>query len=49
MCDDDMGECRSAYHALLEALRDERIDLDRAAAVENLAVSLASLIHREVA
>jgi glutathione-regulated potassium-efflux system ancillary protein KefG len=47
--DDDMGECRSAYHTLLEALRDERIDLDRAAAVDNLAISLASLIHREVA
>jgi glutathione-regulated potassium-efflux system ancillary protein KefG len=47
--DDDMGECRSAYHTLLEALRDERIDLDRAATVDNLAVSLASLIHREVA
>jgi len=47
--DEDVGECRAAYRTLLEALRDDRIDLDRAAAVDNLAVSLPSLVHREIA
>ena len=47
--DEDVGECRAAYRTLLEALRDDRIDLDRAAAADNLALTLASLVHREVA
>ena len=47
--DEDVGECRAAYRTLLEALRDDRIDLDRAAAADNLARTLPSLVHREVA
>jgi len=47
--DEDTGECRRAYHALLEALRDERIDLDRAVTVDNLASALPQLVRREVA
>ena len=47
--DDDVAQPRAAYRQLIEALRDERIDLDRAATVENLAASLPSLLPREVA
>jgi glutathione-regulated potassium-efflux system ancillary protein KefG len=47
--DDDVAQARGAYRQLIEALRDERLDLERAAAVENLAVSLPSLLPREVA
>jgi len=47
--DEDTGECRLAYHTLLEALRDERLDLDRAQATENLATALPQLVRREVA
>jgi glutathione-regulated potassium-efflux system ancillary protein KefG len=47
--DDDVAQARAAYRQLIEALRDERIDLDRAASVENLAASLPSLLSREVA
>jgi glutathione-regulated potassium-efflux system ancillary protein KefG len=49
---DDAGlaAIRNAYVRLLEALRDERIDLDRAAAAENLAAGLDDvLVPREVA
>jgi glutathione-regulated potassium-efflux system ancillary protein KefG len=47
--DDDVAQARAAYRQLIEALRDERIDLERAASVENLAASLPSLLPREVA
>jgi glutathione-regulated potassium-efflux system ancillary protein KefG len=47
--DDDVAQPRAAYRQLLEALRDDRIDLERAATVENLAAALPSLLPREVA
>ncbi|HSR98648.1 MAG TPA: NAD(P)H-dependent oxidoreductase [Kofleriaceae bacterium] len=47
--DEDVAPARAAYRQLIEALRDERIDLERAAGVENLAASLPSLLPREVA
>jgi glutathione-regulated potassium-efflux system ancillary protein KefG len=47
--DSDCDPARAGYRTLLEALRDDRIDLDRAAAVDNLHGALAQLIHREVA
>jgi glutathione-regulated potassium-efflux system ancillary protein KefG len=48
--DADVADSRDAYLRLLEALRDERIDLDRAANADNLATSLdAVLAPREVA
>jgi glutathione-regulated potassium-efflux system ancillary protein KefG len=47
--DEDVAGARAAYRQLIEALRDERIDLERAASVENLAASLPSLLPREVA
>ena len=41
---------QAEYRRLIEALRDERIDLDRAAAAENLAIELDRVIApREVA
>ena len=47
--DADMATARAAYRALLEALRDDRLDLDRAAAAQNLAAAIESLVRREVA
>ena len=48
--DDDIAASRAAYVRLIEALRDDRIDLDRAEAAENLATGLdAVLAPREVA
>lgn len=47
--DEDVAQARAAYRQLIEGLRDERIDLERAASVENLAASLPSLLPREVA
>jgi glutathione-regulated potassium-efflux system ancillary protein KefG len=47
--DDDVAQPRAAYRQLIEALRDDRLDLERAATVENLAASLPSLLPREVA
>jgi glutathione-regulated potassium-efflux system ancillary protein KefG len=47
--DVDVAEARARYRGLLEALRDDRLDLDRAADVENLLVSLPTLLPREVA
>lgn len=47
--DSDIEPHSTAYRQLLEALRDDRLDLDRAAKAENLAVTLRSLIPREVA
>ena len=47
--EDDVAQPRAAYRQLIEALRDDRLDLERAATVENLAASLPSLLPREVA
>jgi glutathione-regulated potassium-efflux system ancillary protein KefG len=48
--DDDVAAAKSGYRALIEALRDERIDLDRAAAAQNLALELESVLAaKEVA
>ncbi len=48
--DDDVAANRAAYIRLLEALRDERIDLDAAGGAQNLALELdAVLAPREVA
>ena len=47
--EDDVAQPRAAYRQLIEALRDDRLDLDRAATVENLAAALPSLLPREVA
>lgn len=48
-CDVDVAEARARYRALLEGLRDDRLDLERAATVENLASALPQLLPREVA
>jgi len=47
--DVDLAEARAHYRALLEALRDDRLDLEHAATVDNLCSSLAQLLPREVA
>ncbi len=48
--EDDVAQARAGYRRLIEALRDERIDLDAAAAAQNLANELDSVIAaREVA
>lgn len=48
--DADVADNRARYVRLIEALRDERIDLDAAAAAENLAVELDRVLApREVA
>lgn len=47
--DDDVAQRREDYRRLIVALRDDRIDLDRAAAGENLAEELDALTKREVA
>lgn len=48
--EDDVAPARAGYRRLIEALRDERIDLDAAAAAQNLANELDSVIAaREVA
>jgi glutathione-regulated potassium-efflux system ancillary protein KefG len=48
--DADVVASRASYVRLVEALRDDRIDLDRAAAAENLALTLDDVIRpREVA
>ncbi len=48
--DADLGDSRGRYRRLLEALRDDRIDLDRAAAAQNLALELDGVMApREVA
>jgi glutathione-regulated potassium-efflux system ancillary protein KefG len=50
MTDADVAQHRVAYRRLIEALRDERIDLDAAARAQNLAVELDRVIaSREVA
>lgn len=48
--EEDLHDCRENYRCLIEALRDDRIDLDRAAAAENLARELKNVMApREVA
>ncbi len=47
--DADLAASRADYVRLIEALRDDRLDLDRAAGIENLALSLADVLPREVA
>jgi glutathione-regulated potassium-efflux system ancillary protein KefG len=48
--EEDLHDCRANYRALIEALRDDRIDLDRAAAAENLARDVQHVMApREVA
>jgi glutathione-regulated potassium-efflux system ancillary protein KefG len=48
--DEDLDDCRATYRRLIQALRDDRIDLDRAAAAENLAQELSTVLSpREVA
>jgi len=47
--DADLAAPRANYVRLLEALRDDRIDLDRAVAAENLALTLDDVLVREVA
>jgi len=48
--DEDVDPSRAAYVRLIEALRDDRIDLDAAAAAHNLAVELDRVLApREVA
>jgi hypothetical protein len=42
--DDDVAGDRGRYVQLIEALRDERIDLDRAAAAANLASELDGVL-----
>lgn len=48
--DDDLAPRRDGYRRLLEALRDDRIDLERAAGAQNLADELDRVLApREVA
>jgi len=47
--DEDLADCRASYRQLIQALRDDRVDLARAAAGENLAAELADVMGREVA
>jgi len=48
--DADLHDDRAAYRELIEALRDGRIDLERAAAAQNLALELEHvMVPREVA
>jgi len=45
--DDDAAPHARAYVALLEALRDDRVDLDRAAAAQNLREELDAVLRHE--
>ena len=48
--DEDLDDCRATYRRLIQGLRDDRVDLDRAAVAENLASELSSILPpREVA
>lgn len=48
--DEDLDDCRATYRRLIQALRDDRVDIDRAAAAENLASELSTVLPpREVA
>jgi glutathione-regulated potassium-efflux system ancillary protein KefG len=47
--DEDVAAQRLAYRRLIEALRDERINIDAAAAAQNLALELDRVLLREVA
>jgi glutathione-regulated potassium-efflux system ancillary protein KefG len=47
--DEDVASSVSAYRRLVEALRDDRVDLDAAANAQNLALELERVLPREVA
>ena len=47
--DDDLASARANYVRLLEALRDDLVDLERASAADNLALTLDDVLAREVA
>lgn len=47
--DEDVASTVSAYRRLVEALRDDRVDLDAAANAQNLALELERVLPREVA
>ncbi len=47
--DEDLKTARGNYVRLLEALRDDRVDLERASSAENLALTLDDVLPREVA
>jgi glutathione-regulated potassium-efflux system ancillary protein KefG len=47
--DEDVAASRDAYRRLIEALRDDRVDLDAAARAQNLALELDRVLPREVA
>jgi glutathione-regulated potassium-efflux system ancillary protein KefG len=47
--DEDVAASRDAYRRLVEALRDDRVDLDAAANAQNLALELERVLPREVA
>jgi glutathione-regulated potassium-efflux system ancillary protein KefG len=49
VADTDIAARREGYRRLIEALRDDRVDLERAAAAENLAAELDRVLAREVA
>lgn len=42
--DDDLASSRDRYRLLVEALRDDQVDLERAARAQNLATELSSVI-----
>jgi hypothetical protein len=47
--DEDVAASRDAYRRLIEALRDDRVDLDAAARAQNVALELDRVLPREVA
>src|SRR5688572_22076000 len=47
--DEDVASHRAAYRKLIEALRDDRVDLEAAANAQNLALELDRVMPREVA
>jgi glutathione-regulated potassium-efflux system ancillary protein KefG len=47
--EEDVDSSRAAYRTLIEALRNDRIDLDAAANAQNLALELERMLRKEVA
>ena len=47
--DEDVAPHRASYRKLIEALRDDRVDLEAAANAQNLALELDRVLPREVA
>lgn len=47
-CDEDLRLAHDGYRRLIEGLRDERLDLDRAERAQNLADELDDLFHAAV-